>query len=151
MNINRPLFLLALLQTFLTPIAFGQGTDNDIDAYSENYRFTLNHVSAENKQSTLEFVVSAKNFKAASFEPRLDFSGTVLVADKGSLVLQYDLRLQKQVVAGVHQSGDGAAPFQTMMTVQVGLASNIRLKLGKAIEIWKADGETTSLIVTRVD
>ena len=150
MKIIRPLFPIALLSLLIVPVALGQDDKNDLAAYSENYRFSLRHTSAENQQHSLEFVVSAKTFKASTFEPRMDFSGVILAVEKGSLVLQYDLRLQKPVITEMYRSAENGAPFQTLQTVQIGLTSNIRLRLGEAVEIWKADQESTRLTVTRV-
>jgi hypothetical protein len=147
----RVLCLIGQIAFLFNPVALAEESDDGPAVYTDNYRFALTYTSLENKQIDIEFVVSARSFKVTTFEPRLDFSGTIMAAESKSLVLQYDLRLQKNVVTGQFEGEKNQNPFQTVSVIQGGLTSNIRLRLGTPVEILNVGTESARLTVTKVD
>lgn len=150
----RHLMLLSFVLLFaplLGPAALAEEDGEISDLYGGNYRFALVYTSPENQQSSVELVASAKSFEVSIFEPRLEFTGTILSTERKSLVLQYDLRTQKQMVTGSFKQAEDAAPFQTVQTIQGGLRSNVRLDYGTPVEILKVGPESARLTVTKVD
>ncbi|MFZ0546028.1 MAG: hypothetical protein WAM60_11350 [Candidatus Promineifilaceae bacterium] len=147
----RVLCLIGQFALLFNPVALAEESGDDSAVYVDNYRFVLTYTSSENKQIDIEFVVSARSFKVSTFEPRLDFQGTIMASESKSLVLQYDLRLQKDVVTGSFAGAENQKPFQTVSKIQGGLTSNIRLRLGAPVEILNVGTESARLTVTKVD
>ena len=148
----RLLYFLGQFAFLFNTTALADEHDNDASSYVDNYRFSLTYTSSESQQTDIEFVVSARNFKISAFDPKLDLSGTILAVDGKTLVLQYDLRIQKTVVTGKFDGGgDTVNPFQTKTVVQGGLNSNVRLRLGTPVEILQVGNESARLTVTKAD
>lgn len=150
MKSSRFLCLVGSLVLSFSPTVVAEDSSEDSDIYVDNYRFVLSYTSEESRQTDVEFVVSGGVFEVSAFDPELEFKGTVLAAQSGSLVLQYDLQLQRRVVTGNFEQ-EGMNPFQTVQVIQGGLRSNIRLRLGKPVEILRMGRESATLTVSKVD
>ena len=93
--------------------------------------------------------MAAKSFEVSSFDPRVNFSGTILNADRNSVVLKYSLTIQKRVTYS-DEASDTENPFQTVQSIQGGVHSNARIKLGEPIDLLKLGPESVRLTVTVV-
>jgi hypothetical protein len=145
------LVLGALFFSLLDSAVLAEEKADVSELYGQNYRFSLVYTSPEKQQSSLEFVASAKGFEVSIFEPRLEFSGNILSTGRESLVLQYDLRLQKQVVTSSFKQAENDTPFQSVQTIHGGLSSTVRLEYGTAVDILQIGPESARLVVTKVD
>lgn len=145
----RLLYFVGQFVFLFNAVALADENNDESSSYIENYRFSLSYTTSEDRQTDIEFVVSAKNFKLSAFDPKLDLSGTILNVGGKTLVLQYDLRIQKNVVTGNFDGRENQNPFQTVSVIQGGLTSNVRLRLGTPVEILKVGNESARLTVTK--
>lgn len=144
----------ALLGVLLGSTTLAEEAPCPANTYDDNYRFELTYTSSENEEHLVAFVVSAKSFTVTTFEPHISFNGRIVQIERGSLVLDYNLHVERQVVVNesARTDGDGQVnPFQTIKTARGGLKSNIRLSFGDPVAIFEIGGESARLVVAKIE
>ena len=141
--------LILVFLAVVGPTAFASESDTDPASYENNYRFSLSYSGSGDGNTAIEFVVAAESFDVSSFDPQVNFSGTILHSDRNSVALRYSLHIQKRVTYS-DQASDTKNPFQPVQSVQGGVKSTARVKLGEPIDLLKLGPENVRLTVTVV-
>ena len=111
------------------------------DALPENYQLTLSITDKDGKPVEVSIVVASTRFTAALGEVGLQFAGSVVVEDSGSLLITYQLGWETPF-----PTGKDTVQFKPS-TAQ----GSVRLKVGEDIQIISAGTRNAHLSLKKPD
>ncbi len=108
---------------------------------SDNYQITLIITDKDAQPTEVSVVVASSQFSASLGELDLNFTGSVIVEETGSLVVTYQLGWETLVPAGEKNTQYKSSATQ----------GSVRLKLGEEVQIIRAGARTARLSVKKLE
>ena len=145
-----PLVVFSLLPGMLAGASsrnMGEALPNMGEALPSNYQFELDAQAGE-EVVHVSFVVASERFEVSvGNDLNMTFSGTVSLADDGTLFLAYNLAIRQKVTMSVSEGGEGRPSSQY---VNNGLMGSVRMREGKQISLITVGNRSFKLKIAKL-